>query len=190
MPVYPAESDMRQESHYTSAGDFAKCSMKLREEALPKVKARKPDDLTPEEQALVAAYDEADQYHLNHDYPWKMNIVTSVFWIGEDTRKKPARATSVWDSHFAANYGGYDDPDPSARRDYIPIAFVPKQNPFYCALPYNDVENGHFKPEASPVIPWFKQPSIGPEQSVCRDRWVAIRKGNRICYAQWEDCGR
>jgi hypothetical protein len=24
---------------------------------------------------------------------------------------------------------------------------------------------------------------------VCKDRWIAIRKGNRICYAQWEDCG-
>ncbi|HSS16077.1 MAG TPA: TonB family protein [Candidatus Dormibacteraeota bacterium] len=24
---------------------------------------------------------------------------------------------------------------------------------------------------------------------MCKDRWVAIRKGNRICYAQWEDCG-
>jgi len=22
-----------------------------------------------------------------------------------------------------------------------------------------------------------------------QDRWIAIRKGNRICYAQWEDCG-
>ncbi|MGZ4967710.1 MAG: hypothetical protein ACXV97_11075, partial [Chthoniobacterales bacterium] len=25
--------------------------------------------------------------------------------------------------------------------------------------------------------------------SVCKDRWIAIRKGNRVCYAQWEDCG-
>jgi hypothetical protein len=24
---------------------------------------------------------------------------------------------------------------------------------------------------------------------VCRHRWVAVRKGDRICYAQWEDCG-
>lgn len=27
------------------------------------------------------------------------------------------------------------------------------------------------------------------ESSVCWHRWVAIRKGNRTCYAQWEDCG-
>jgi hypothetical protein len=24
---------------------------------------------------------------------------------------------------------------------------------------------------------------------VCRDRWVLLRKGNRVCYAQWSDCG-
>jgi len=39
------------------------------------------------------------------------------------------------------------------------------------------------------VIPWFKQVYAEPGQSVCKDRWVAIRKGDRICYAQWEDCG-
>src|SRR6516164_6132456 len=26
-------------------------------------------------------------------------------------------------------------------------------------------------------------------QSVLKDRWVAIRKGSRVCYAQWEDVG-
>jgi len=87
------------------------------------------------------------------------------------------------------NYGGLDDPDPSARRNYIPVAFIPRQNPFYCALPYNDVANGKFKPEAPSVIPWFKQVYSGPGQSVCKDRWVALRKGNRTCYAQREDCG-
>ncbi len=82
-----------------------------------------------------------------------------------------------------------DNPERAARHDYIPISFVPGQNPFYCALPYNDVEQGRFKPEAPTVIPWFKQVHAEPGQSVCKDRWVAIRKGDRICYAQWEDCG-
>src|SRR5260370_17065361 len=26
-------------------------------------------------------------------------------------------------------------------------------------------------------------------QSVCKEKWVAIRPGNRVCYAQWEDVG-
>jgi hypothetical protein len=49
--------------------------------------------------------------------------------------------------------------------------------------------HGQFKPEAPLVIPWFKQAYTGPGQSACKDRWVAIRKENRTCYAQWEDCG-
>ncbi len=39
------------------------------------------------------------------------------------------------------------------------------------------------------VIPWFKEAYKGPAVSVCKDRWIAIRKGNRMVYAQWEDAG-
>ncbi len=71
----------------------------------------------------------------------------------------------------------------------IPVKFTPRQNPFYCALPYNDKSaNGH-RPEAPRVVPWFKEAYQGPGVSTCKDRWVAIRKGNRTVYAQWEDAG-
>ena len=39
------------------------------------------------------------------------------------------------------------------------------------------------------MVPWFKEAYQGPAVSVCKDRWVAIRKGNRTVYAQWEDAG-
>jgi hypothetical protein len=39
------------------------------------------------------------------------------------------------------------------------------------------------------VVPWFKEAYQGPGVSVCKDRWIAIRKGNRTVYAQWEDAG-
>jgi hypothetical protein len=71
----------------------------------------------------------------------------------------------------------------------MPVAFVPKENPFYAALPYNDVSGSHHKPEAKAVIPWFSQMFERDGQSVCRNRWLAIRKGNRVCYAQWSDVG-
>jgi hypothetical protein len=87
------------------------------------------------------------------------------------------------------HYGGVDDPNPASRRNYIPMAFVPGQNPFYCTLPYNDITDGQFKPEAPLVIPWFKAAYLEPGHSVCQHRWLAIRKGGRTCYAQWEDCG-
>jgi TPR repeat protein len=125
-------------------------------------------------------------------YPWKTNAVTTVFWVGakQNAGKMSRKHESVWDKNWEKDYGGVDNPDPSARRNYIPVAFIPHQNPFYCALPYNDVsDDGKFKPEASLVIPWFKQAYTGEGQSVCWHRWVAIRKGDRTCYAEWEDCG-
>jgi hypothetical protein len=164
-------------SPYATAADFAKYAMKLREVALLKV----------EPQVFVPTASRPTTTR----FSWKTNIVTTVFWIGEqagDNNPVP-NFKSSWDANWTNNYGGFDNPDSSTRRNYIPIAFVPRQNPFYCALPYNDVTHGQFKPEAPLVIPWFKQAYSGPGQSVCQHRWIAIRKGNRTCYAQWEDCG-
>jgi hypothetical protein len=98
-------------------------------------------------------------------------------------------ARSSWDRYWYYRYGGYDDPDPGSRRNFIPINFVPRQNPFYCALPYNDVQGGHTKREATQVIPWFKQAFARDGQTVLKDRWIAVQHGNKVCYAQWEDCG-
>ena len=90
---------------------------------------------------------------------WKTNVGTIVFWVGEEQSagKTSPQHQSVWDKDWLKNFGGVDTPESAARHDYIPVSFVPGQNPFYCALPYNDVEHGQFKPEAPTVIPWFKQ---------------------------------
>jgi hypothetical protein len=171
------KGDEQSTSPYATAADFAKYAMKLREQALLKV----------EPQVFVPT----SSRPTTHRFPWKMSIVTTVFWVGEQAggNNPVPNYRSSWDLNWTTNYGGFDTPDPSSRRNYIPVAFIPHQNPFYCALPYNDVTHGQFKPEAPLVIPWFKQAYTGPGQSVCKDRWIAIRKGNRTCYAQWEDCG-
>lgn len=124
-------------------------------------------------------------------YPWKQSIVTTVFWIGENpTANNPVpNHSSSWDAAWARNYGGYDDPSPSRRHNYIPVKFIPRQNPFYCALPYNDKAREGHRSEAPKVVPWFKEAYRGPGVSVCKGRWVQIRKGNRTVYAQWEDAG-
>lgn len=125
-------------------------------------------------------------------YPWKKEIVTTTFWIGEKAAQNnpvPNRKSS-WDPRWAENYGGTDSPSQADRtKEFIPAKFVPRQNPFYIALPYNDKMKGGHKPEAERVIPWFKQAYQGAEASVCKGRWIAIRRGNRTCYAQWEDAG-
>ena len=124
-------------------------------------------------------------------YPWKTNIVTTVFWIGERPggHNLVPNRTSAWDKEWTKAYGGFDDPDPAHRRNCIPVKFTPRQNPFYCALPYNDKAHTGHRPEASRVVPWFNEAYQGPAFSTCKDRWVAIRKGERIAYAQWEDAG-
>jgi hypothetical protein len=164
-------------SPYATAADFAKYAMKLREVALLKV----------EPQVFVPTASRPAPTR----FPWKTNIVTTVFWVGEQAggNNPVPNFKSSWDADWTRNYGGFDNPEPSARSNYIPISFIPRQNPFYCALPYNDVTHGQFKPEAPLVIPWFKQAYTEPGHSVCQHRWIAIRKGNRTCYAQWEDCG-
>jgi len=124
-------------------------------------------------------------------YPWKSNIVTTIFWIGEkpsENNPVPNR-TSSWDNQWTKNYGGVDDPVPAHRSNYMPVKFTPKLNPFYCALPYNDKAREGHRPEASRVVPWFNEAYQGPAVSTCKGRWVAIRKGNRTAYAQWEDAG-
>jgi hypothetical protein len=165
------------QSPYESSADFAKYAMKLRSQALLKVE---PQVFIPTTSRFSTSR-----------YPWKTDIVTTIFWVGEEaTVNNPVpNHKSSWDPEWTQNYGGFDTPDSSKRHDYIPVNFVPRQNPFYCALPYNDVTHGQFKPEAPMVVPWFRQALVQQGHSVCKDRWLAIRHGSRVCYAQWEDCG-
>ena len=165
---------------------------------LPKVKVSKKtergsDDvlITTDSLAFVPRQLSPPPPKRGERFPWKSQIVTTVFWIGEKpTENNPVpNQASSWDKNWAKNYGGYDDPNPEHRSNYIPAKFTPRQNPFYCALPYNDKSmNGH-RPEAARVVPWFRQAYQGPAVSTCKGRWLAIRKGNRVVYAQWEDAG-
>ena len=124
-------------------------------------------------------------------YPWKRNIVTTVFWIGEKpTRNNPVPNTvSAWDRRWTSNYGGYDNPSKSARDGFIPKGFTPGQNPFYFALPYNDISRTGTKSSAREVIPWFEESFYRSGRTVLKGRWIAIRKHGKVCYAQWEDVG-
>lgn len=175
--VSALQAEEQSASPYATAADFAKYAMRLRELALLKV----------EPQVFIPTTSKP----ASQRFAWKTNIVTTVFWIGEQAggNNPVPNNRSSWDLNWTNNYGGFDNPESSARRNYIPVSFVPRQNPFYCALPYNDVTHGQFKPEAPLIIPWFKQAYMGQGQSVCWHHWIAIRKGNRTCYAQWEDCG-
>jgi hypothetical protein len=127
-----AKADDQSTSPYATAADFAKYAMKLREQALLKV----------EPQVFIPT----SSRPITQRFPWKTNIVTTVFWIGEQAggNNPVPNYRSSWDANWTGNYGGFDNPDASSRRNYVPVAFIPHQNPFYCALPYNDVTHGQF----------------------------------------------
>src|SRR2546423_10194087 len=114
-------------------------------------------------------------------FPWKKEIVTTVFWIGEKpAQNNPApNRVSSWDKDWTKNYRGLDDPNPANRSNYIPVKFTPRQNPFYCALPYNDKAREGHRPEAPRIVPWFNEAYQGPAVSTCKSRWIAIRKRDR-----------
>jgi len=156
------------------AEDFLTHAEQLRKDAIKK--------LSPDEAPTAKAYASPAQFA---QYSWKMGIVTADFVIGDPHGRNPG---SAWDSHWQQHYGGFDDPNPKSRVQFVPSAFTPRLNPFYVALPYNDVSEGGTRPEAEKVIPWFRSTFRRAGVSICKDRWVAIRKGGRVAYAQWNDC--
>jgi hypothetical protein len=174
------------QSQYQSSTDFAKYAIKLRQSGLLTFELKPGSRVGP---ATVGR-----SWVLNGGpkrYSWKIGIGTTIFWIGErpTTNNPVPNDRSSWDPNWFSNYGGYDDPDSKSRKDFIPMNFLPRQNPFYVALPYNDIAGSHTKSEAKNVVPWFKDAFVRDGQTVLKGRWVAIRRGNRVCYAQWEDCG-
>src|ERR1700758_1600874 len=104
--VPKAFGDEQSTSPYATAADFAKYAMKLREQALLKVEpiVNIPTSSRPSAQR----------------YPWKNNIAPTVFWIGEQAgaNSPVPNNRSSWDLTWTANYGGFDNPDRSSRRNF------------------------------------------------------------------------
>lgn len=155
-----------------------------RREALPGLSD--PFGVPPVARAVL----ESSQDDLRAGMSWKRNVVTTIFWVGEQpTENNPTPNTkSAWDTNWQENFGGYDDP--VLRDGYKPAGFTPGLNPFYIALPYNDIgKDGRHRPEAAEVIPWFWDEFRGEGISVCKGRWLAVHHEGIVCYARWEDVG-
>jgi hypothetical protein len=121
-----------------------------------------------------------------HAYPWHRSIVTTVFWVGEG--RTPISSTtngaSAWDFHWVRSYGGFDDP--VHRVGPCPRRFAATRNPFYVALPFNDLK---YPELARKWVPYWWKPNFG-ERSRCKGKWVEIRnRRGKSAFAQWEDVG-
>src|SRR5581483_9702639 len=79
------------------------------------------------------------------------NITTTYFWVGEPADGDNgyiANSASTWDEQWQKHYGGVDSPSP--RNGYDPAGFTPRENPFYFALPYSDIDGkGNRRPTAA-----------------------------------------
>lgn len=144
-----------------------------------------------QEQAPLAAKD----VKLTSGYPWKKNIVTTCFWVGEGTcgYNSTTNYKSAWDSRWTKNYGGTDSPkrrvDSSTHPGAtLPKNFAPTLNPFYVALPYNDIK---YPKLSRKYVPWWNHQAWRKEplESQCKGRWIMIEYKGRVAFAQWEDVG-
>jgi hypothetical protein len=115
--------------------------------------------------------------------------MATTFWVGEpgdDDNRHIPNSASTWDDRWLEHYGGVDGPD--HRIGWLPAGFAPRENPFYVALPYNDLDdNGQVKPAAA-AIPWSAR-RTSAEESILKNTWVRIRYGAKVVYGQWEDSG-
>jgi hypothetical protein len=122
-------------------------------------------------------------------YPWRTNIITTEFWIGEgDTPiSHTTNEASAWDLEWRDTNSGSDSP--YNRNGYASGGHASTVNPFYVALPFNDLA---FPDKAHEWLPrgWHRSNRDGKQVSACQDRWVEIKNAQGdICYAQWEDVG-
>ncbi len=129
-------------------------------------------------------------------YPYKTDIVTTCFWVGDGPSGYNAmdNVKSAWDPRWVESFGGVDAPvqrtasvgKPGSVS--LPTTFVPRQNPYYVALPFNDLK---FPDIARKLIPWWNDSAYksNPNKSQCQGRWIKIYYQGHICYAQWQDVG-
>ena len=128
---------------------------------------------------------------IDTEYFVHKDITTTLFWVGEnadDDNGNISNRPSAWDEKWVKHYGGVDHP--KKRDGYFPKKFIPKENPFYFALPYNDFdEDGNHKKDVTTVVPWAKDVLLVEGESICKNRWIKIMYKNKVAYAQWEDVG-
>ncbi|MBI3956634.1 MAG: hypothetical protein HY340_01455 [Candidatus Kerfeldbacteria bacterium] len=116
------------------------------------------------------------------------NVMTTWFWVGEaasDDNGNISNAQSAWDDFWQDHFGGVDDPDD--RCDFRPCSFMPKENPFYFALPYNDLDENDERKESAKQVPWYD--SAKKRISILKNQWIEVRYKGKSCYAQWQDVG-
>ncbi len=140
------------------------------------------------------------------EYPAHTSIVATTFWVGEifdSAVSDGSQEISTYDDAWMESYGGCDGvvvdeicrtERRTAADNFFPTRMSPRQNPFYLDLPFDDVNNPSAAAQRAEVVPWADDPGwreklADPRTSIMKNRWVAIRKGERVRYGQIQDAG-
>lgn len=125
------------------------------------------------------------------NYPLHPGTRATIFWVGEaataDNAQIPNNA-SAWDENWQRSYGGVDSP--ARRCGYWACGFRPKENPFYFALPCNDLDDeGQPLQKVVELVQWEK--TSNDTASVLKNKWIKVSnpENGKTVYAQWEDVG-
>jgi hypothetical protein len=139
-------------------------------------------------------------------YPRHTGIVATTFWVGEifdPDSPDGSQEISTYDGQWMQHYGGCDGTvvrgtcqtqRRSAANGYFPTSMVPRENPFYLDLPFDDVNDARAFARRAAVIPWAGDPGYAghardPDFSYLKNRWVKLMRDGRTCYGQIEDAG-
>ncbi|MFF0910457.1 hypothetical protein ACFWZW_07185 [Microbacterium enclense] len=139
-------------------------------------------------------------------YPWHTDIVATTFWVGEvfdPAADDGSQRISAYDSDWLGSYGGCDGvevdgqcrTEPRTAEDgFFPTRMTPRENPFYLDLPFDDVNDDEAFAARGDVVPWAGEPDYADDVddrsvSLMKNRWVALHKDGRLCYAQIQDAG-
>ena len=155
-----------------------------------------------------AAAEPSPAAHVSSGYPWHTDIVATTFWVGEvfdPNASDGSQVISTYDSMWWDHYGGCDGvvvdgecrsrtEARSADNGYFPRQMTPRQNPFYLDLPFDDINNPTAFAQRGSLVPWAHEPGLSGRAgdrsvSFMKNRWVKLKRGDRICYGQIQDAG-
>jgi hypothetical protein len=143
---------------------------------------------------------------LGRQYSLHSKIVATTFWVGEifdSNAPDGSQVFSTYDSEWMTHYGGCDGvvvdqrcqtERRTAANDFFPTSMIPKMNPFYLDLPFDDLHDDIAFKQRAKVIPWANDPGYAGRAddrsfSYMKGRWVKLMHNSHTCYGQNEDAG-
>lgn len=139
--------------------------------------------------------------------PWHTSIPVTTFWVGEvldPQASDGSQRISTYDSRWLTSYGGCDGVVTQAgsceteqrhpEDGWWPTQMMPRENPFYLDLPYDDVNDPTGFARRCEVVPWADEVGhprcTDRDHSYLKNRWVEVRgPSGRTCFGQVQDAG-